>query len=273
MTKVKIKHNLTKEKLEDTTTQEGQEQSLTILDGSVLYTTNPNGFVEGSEVYVKTKEGASIQPAEGELNVTDKKRFEIKNGIIVMVTDTDEQNNQETIDQVEEQAMSEDDGLIPAYIELPVGVWTIGSKVYTVEEKTLNAGMDNECTSNFIVSMVDGEVESEVSEAQPQEELQMSVEEPVKEEQEETVVEEPIEEDSNEDSDLLNAIKSLSEQIKILQDGLESNKAEAEQMKKQIEEFGNQSAAQSFESTVQKIKSFDDMTPYEKYKFSRGEFN
>jgi hypothetical protein len=42
------------------------------------------------------------------------------------------------------------DTTIPAYIQLPAGVWTIGDKKYTVSEFTQNPGTGNEYMTTVI---------------------------------------------------------------------------------------------------------------------------
>lgn len=42
------------------------------------------------------------------------------------------------------------DTTIPAYIQLPAGVWTIGDKKYTVSEFTQNEGSPNAYTTTVI---------------------------------------------------------------------------------------------------------------------------
>jgi len=42
------------------------------------------------------------------------------------------------------------DTTIPAYIQLPAGVWTIGDKKYTVSDFTQNEGTDHAYTTTVI---------------------------------------------------------------------------------------------------------------------------
>ena len=104
-----------------------------------------------------------------------------------------------------------------AWLELPVGVHTIGGKIYTVEEVIEDEGTENAYTSNIIVSIEDGDSSEEVEEVEEETELSVEKEEVSKE------VEKTEEKFSNKDVNaVIQMYKNLEVKFKALETKLDT---------------------------------------------------
>lgn len=139
--------------------KEGAEASIT--EEVELEFMNVN-LVDGGTIFIVTEDGEA--PAVGDivLDVEDGERvtdmtYHLDNGDTIVVEDG---KIAEIIKATEEVAEEFEDGLPSAYIELPVGVHTIGDKIYTVIEHTIDEGLETEYTYNVIESIVPVEADA-----------------------------------------------------------------------------------------------------------------
>ena len=137
--------------------KEGEEASIT--EEVELEFMNVN-LVDGGTIFIVTEGEA---PAVGDvvLDVEDGERvtdmtYHLDNGDTIVVVDG---MISEIVKATEEVAAEFADGLPSAYIELPVGVHTIGENIYTVIEQVIDEGLESEYTYNVIESIVPVDVE------------------------------------------------------------------------------------------------------------------
>ena len=140
-------------------------QDVELTEGNAKVTTAVEGELSVGDSFVLVNaEGEDMETPDGDYVTAEGLTISVAEGKITELKDKVE-DEEEAVEEVAEEEVAEPAAeefeAVSAYIELPVGVHTIGDKIYTVIEVTTGEGEDA-YTSRVIDSIVPVEEEEEV---------------------------------------------------------------------------------------------------------------